>query len=472
MDAFSTALDWAAAIRARQVSPTEVAELYLDRVDRFADLNAFAHRDDERVRAAAAAATDAVTRGDELGPFHGVPLPVKDLNLLTGWPCTFGSAGTSRAPMQETDVVIQRLVDAGFVPLGITTSPEFGTVAVTESRAFGVTRNPWNPEHTPGGSSGGAAAAVASGMAPIAHASDGGGSIRIPASCCGLVGLKPSRARVPNGPMELEGFATSGVVTRTVADTAAVLDVIGRPDPLGWYTAPPPEVPFAEQARRGPGRLRVGVTTTPALDMPVDPACIAAVERTAAALADLGHEVAEVSLSLDDPGAFVAAFTTVWNTGSAELPVEDWDAIEPLNALLRELGRQTDSISYVESVRATQRMARQLIAPFGADYDVLLTPTMATLPPRCGAIWEGAESEPMMPLLNCYPMAVFTSVWNVVGLPAVSVPVHESPDGLPVGVQVVGGSWQDGLVLAVAAQLEEALPWRDRRPSGAARVGS
>jgi amidase len=465
MDAYTTALDWAAAIRAKQVSPREVAELYLARIEQLNPaLNAFAHQDPERVLAAADEATAALQRGGRLGPFHGVPLPVKDLNPVAGWPCTLGSAGRNREPVDVTDPVIQRFLDAGFVPLGITTSPEFGTVSVTESTAFGVTRNPWKPEHTPGGSSGGAAAAVASGLAPLAHASDGGGSIRIPASCCGLVGLKPSRARVTNGPMELEGFATSGVVSHTVADTAAALDVIGVADPLAWYTAPPPPEPFAVLARRAPDRLRVGLLTAPAIDLPVDPVCVEAAERTAQTLAGLGHEIVPTALDVGDVDAFVSAFTLVWNTGSADLPMDDWDAIEPLNAALRAVGRRTDSIAYVEAVRAAQRFSRLLVAPFGRDYDVLVTPTMATPPPRCGSVWEGADADPVVALLNCYPMAVFTSVFNVVGLPAISLPVHQSPDGLPIGVQLAGGPWQDALVLSLAHELEQALPWSARRP--------
>lgn len=465
MDPFSSAIEWADAIRRREVSPSEAADLYLARIDEGnGALNAFAHQDPDRVRKVAAAATDAVARGEDLGPFHGVPLPIKDLNPLEGWPCTLGSRATSRAPAPSSDLVVQRFLAAGFVPLAISTSPEFGTVSYTESEAFGVTRNPWNLEHTPGGSSGGAAAAVAAGLAPIAHASDGGGSIRIPSSCCGLVGLKPSRARVPNGVMDIEGFATSGVVSRTVADTAAVLDALGRPDPLTWYAAPPPDAPFAEEARRDPGRLRVAFATEAAVDMPVEPVCAEAVERTAAALADLGHDVVSTSLTVSDPAQFIEAFTAVWETGSAGLPVDDWDAIEPLNAALRAQARQRDSLEYVATVRRAQELSKEVTRRFGPEIDVLVTPTMAVSPPRCGTVWEGADADPMVALLNCYPMAAFTSMFNAFGLPAVSLPVHHTGDGLPVGVQVVGGPWRDGLVLAVATQLEEALPWRDRRP--------
>jgi amidase len=394
-----------------------------------------------------------------------VPLPIKDLNRVEGWPTTYGSRGASAAANTATDFVVQRFIDAGFIPLGMTNSPEFGTVSFTESEAHGVTRNPWDPEHTPGGSSGGAGAAVASGMAPIAHASDGGGSIRIPASCNGLVGLKPSRNRVPNGVNELEGFATSGVLTRTVAETAAVLDVIGRPDPLGWYNAPPPDRPWSVAAREEPGRLRIGFTTTPPVDVPMDEACVEAVRRAAEALGGLGHDVEEVELSMPDADAFVEAFGIVWNVGSAGVPLTDWDAIEPLNAALRRAGQSTDSISYVEAVMHTQVLGRPLMAAFVDGLDVLVTPTMAVEPPRCGSVWEGADVEPMLALMNCFPMAVFTSVWNVTGLPALSLPLHQAPSGLPVGVQFVAGPWREDVLLQLGVTLEQALPWKDRRPA-------
>jgi amidase len=450
------------------VSPVELAELYLGRIDKLdPELNAFCFRDYDRVLGWAREAEAAAARGgDDLPPFLGVPLPVKDLNRVAGWPTTYGSRGASPAPNTETDLVIQRFVDAGFIPLGMTNSPEFGTVSFTESEAHGVTRNPWDTGHTPGGSSGGAGAAVASGMAPLAHASDGGGSIRIPASCNGLVGLKPSRNRVPNGANELEGFATSGVLTRTVAETAAVLDVIGRPDPLGWYNAPPPDRPWSVAARKEPGRLRIGFTTTPPVEVPMDGSCVEAVRRAVDALAGLGHEVEEVELALPDTDAFVEAFGIVWNVGSAGVPLEDWDAIEPLNAALRRAGQSTDSISYVEAVMQTQLLGRPLMANFvEGGLDVLVTPTMAVEPPRCGSVWEGADVEPMLALMNCFPMAVFTSVWNVTGLPALSLPLHQAPSGLPVGVQFVAGPWREDVLLQLGVTLEQALPWKDRRPA-------
>jgi amidase len=468
MDPFTPAVDIAAAIRRKEISPVEVADLYLDRIEQFdGTLNAFCHRADDEVRDAAKRAADVVATTDahELPPFFGVPLPIKDLNAVAGWPSTHGSRGTSWAPQNESDLVVERFVEAGFILLGMTNSPEFGTVSYTESDAHGVTRNPWNTDHTPGGSSGGAGAAVASGMAPIAHASDGGGSIRIPAACNGLVGLKPSRNRVPNRVNELEGLATSGVLTRTVLDSATALDLIGRPDPLGWHNAPPPAQPFAASATQAPPKLRVGYTTTPPVPMDVAPGYLTAVSKTVDALAAQGHDTFEVSLSVPDTDAFIESFGLIWNTGSAGVPVEDWSRVEPVNRALREAGKAVDSVAYVEAVQRTQLLARPLMAQFIDTFDVLVTPTMATLAPRCGTVWEGADEDPMLALINCYPMAVFTTVFNVTGLPAISVPVHHDEDaGLPACVQIAAGPWRDDLALQVAAQLEQALPWKDRLP--------
>jgi amidase len=468
VDNFATALDLAAAVRRKEVSPVELVDHYLARIDELNPaLNAVCFRADDEVRAAAARAADAVTKtpADELPPFHGVPLPIKDLNNVAGWPTTYGSRGASSNPVTESDLVVQRFVDGGFVLLAKTATPEFGTVSYTESDALGVTRNPWNTDHTPGGSSGGAGSAVASGMAAIAHASDGGGSIRIPASCNGLVGLKASRNRIPNAVNELEGFATSGVLTRTVADTAAALDLIGAPDPLSWYNAPPPPAPFAQLAASAPPRLRVAITSQPPLDMPVAQACIDAVEAAAKLLESLGHEIVETTIELPDAERFVESFGVIWNTGSAGLPLVDWDAIEPLNAMLRVAGQALDSVSYVASVMTTQVLGRPLMAAFGRDFDVLVSPTMAVEPPKCGSVWDGADVDPINALLNCYPMAVFTSPWNVTGLPALSLPLYQAPSGLPVGVQFVGGPWQDALLLQLGAQLEAAAPWHDRHPT-------
>jgi amidase len=466
-DPFTTATELAAAVRTREVSPVELAELYLQRIDRFDPrLNAFCHRADDDVLAAAKVAERRVVDGpvDELPPFLGVPLPIKDLNHVAGWPTTHGSRATSRSPNAVSEFLVERLVRAGFVLLGMTNAPELGTISYTESQAHGVTRNPWDLGRTPGGSSGGAAAAVASGLAPIAQASDGGGSIRIPASCCGLVGLKPSRNRVPNGLNRDEGYGTDGVVSRSVADTAAVLDVIARPDPLAWYNAPPSPEPWSRVAALPPPRLRVHVMTDPPVPLPVDEACLVAVQRTAEALVELGHEIVDADVELPDAGEFVEAFTVVWDAGSAGTPLVDEALLEPLNAALRAKAKARSSIDYVESVLKTQCLSRTVVANWGEAFDVLLTPTMAVEPPHCGTVWVGADADPELALTNCFPMAVFTSLFNVTGQPALSLPVHLTDGGLPVGVQLVAGPWQDALLLQLGTQLEPVFDWAARRP--------
>src|SRR5215475_10254469 len=323
IDPFMPAVELAAAIRRKEVSPVEVADCYLDGIDELDPrLNAFCHRADDDVRKAASAAADAVVRAasaEDLPPFHGVPLPVKDLLDVAGWPTTHGSAGASKAPAAASDPVVQRFVDAGFVLLGKTTTSEFGTVPFTESQALGISRNPWDPDRTPGGSSGGAGAAVAAGMAPIAHAVDGGGSIRVPASCNGLVGLKPTRGLVTSLTVSLEGLATSGVLTRSVADTAAALDVLARHDPAAWWSPPTPPTPFAAAMTMDPPTgLRIGVLASSPIDgLAVDPACAAAVDTTVSALASAGHHVVDAPLPLPPPGELIAAFTTIWNIAGA-----------------------------------------------------------------------------------------------------------------------------------------------------------
>lgn len=457
MDPFSTALDLAAAIRRREVGPVEVAEFYLARMDELDPrLNAFCHRADDDVRKAAAAAADLVVRGDDLPPFLGVPLPVKDLVDVAGWPTTYGSAGASRAAKTASDPVVRRFVDAGFVPLGKTTTSEFGAVPFTENETLGISRNPWDPSRSPGGSSSGAGVAVAAGMAPVAHAEDGGGSIRIPASCNGLVGLKATRGRIPGHTVVCEGFATSGVLTRSVADTAAVLDLLARHDPATWWSAP--VRPLTTDPVRG---LRIGVLADSPLDgIPVDPACREAVSVALRALESAGHHLVDVPLALPPFEELLAAFTVIWHATAAIFPLADPALVEPHNRVAREAARVTDSWSYVEAVQRTQHFSRQLVEAFMADFDLLVTPTMACLPPAIGS-WS-----PENPLLSSYPMAVFTALFNVTGQPAISVPVHHDPaTGLPVGVQLVAAPWREDLLLQAARSLELAHPWADRRPA-------
>jgi amidase len=478
IDPFTSAAELAAAMRRKEVSPVEVADCYLERMDEFDPrFNAFCHRADDDVRKAASAAADAVVRAgsaEDLPPFHGVPLPIKDLLDVAGWPTTHGSADASKAPAPVSDPVVQRFMDAGFVLLGKTTTSEFAAVPFTESEALGISRNPWDPGRTPGGSSSGAGVAVAAGMAPIAHATDGGGSIRIPASCTGLVGLKPTRGLVTNLTIDLEGLATSGVLTRCVADTAAALDVLARHDPAAWWSPPAPPGSFAHALTMAPpAGLRIGVLADSPIDgLNVDPACAAAVHTTVSTLESAGHHVVDTPLPLPQAGELIAAFTTIWNVGGAGIALADPDRLEPHNRALREAARAIDSWAYAEGVQKTQQLSRRIVEGFLASFDLLVTPTMACLPPPVGAWRAGTADNPLMALVNSYPMAVFTSLFNVTGQPAISVPIHHDvATGLPVGVQIVAAPWREDLLLQVSRSLELAHPWTDRRPPDMAPKG-
>jgi amidase len=471
IDPFTPAVALAASIRRKEVSPVEVVDSYLDRMDQLdGRLNAFCHRADDDVRKAASAAADAVVRAaspEDLPSFHGVPLPIKDLLDVAGWPTTYGSSGASSAPAAVSDPVVQRFVDAGFVLLGKTTTSEFGTVPFTESEALGISRNPWDPDRTPGGSSSGAGVAVAAGMAPIAHAADGGGSIRIPASCNGLVGLKPTRGLVTNLTVDLEGLAANGVLTRSVADTAAALDVLACHDPAAWWSPPTPRRPFADAMTTAPPTgLRIGALADSPIDgLSVDPVCAAAVDATLRVLESGGHHVIDAALPLPPTGELIAAFTTIWNVGGAGIPLAELDRVEPHNRALRDAARAIDSWAYAEGVRTTQLLSRRIVEAFVTSFDLIVTPTMACLPPPVGAWRAGTDDDPLMALVNSYPMAVFTSLFNVTGQPAISIPIHhDDATRLPVGVQIIAAPWREDLLLQVSRSLELAHPWTDRRP--------
>jgi amidase len=463
---FDSARSLAAALRARELSATEALDAHLDRIDAVDPvLNAFAYRDDEQARVEARAADAQLVDGGDVPPFCGVPIPVKDLNHVAGWPTTHGSRASSPEPAVADDPVVARLRSAGFVMLGKTTTPELGTISFTESERLGVTRNPWDTDRTPGGSSGGAGAAVASGMATVGHASDGGGSIRIPASSNGLVGLKASRNRITGDVERLTAATTQGVLTRTVADTAALLDVLSAVDPLAWNTAPPPARPFLDEVGADPGRLRVMVSTDNPLGVPPMPECAAAARRTGDVLADLGHEVFEGSPVWGDPEQFLVGFLTVWATISVGAGFADPSLMEAHNRANRAAAEATSSVAYLEAAMGLQATSRTFAAQWGRDFDLLVTPTMAVEPPEVGTVWQGMDEDPLAPLTNCTPMAAYTAVFNVTGLPAISLPVHVSASGLPVGAQLAAGPWQEATLIRVAAQIEAAAPWVDRHPT-------
>jgi len=464
MDEHATALDIAAAIRAMDVSPLEVLDACLERVDqRNPDLNAVIWRNDEEARAEARRLGDRIAVGvDDLPPFAGVPIPIKDLLPVAGQPVTYGSQGAPAGPSATSELMADLLAAAGFIFTGRTNTPEFGSITVTENSRFGITRNPWNPLHTSGGSSGGAGSAVASGMFPVAHASDGGGSIRIPASCCGLVGLKANRGRVPSTVPGWQGMVTEGALSRTVADTAAVLDVISVPDPCAWFSAPQPERPFADEVGADPGRLRVALCTVSALGLPVGDEPVAAVEHTGRLLEEAGHQVSTLSQDVFDPIGLIP-FLNVINAGLSEMDGIDWDLVEPHNRAAHEAAKTVDSLTFASSLAELQRMTRQIVARFDHEFDLLVTPTMSIEPPAVGllsSVHAGAGG----PVAEIVAMAAFTAIFNITGLPAISLPLHQAASGLPVGVQIVAGPWHEARLIRVASYFEQVDPWSARYP--------
>jgi amidase len=462
----SSALDLAAALRRRDLSAVELLDACLAAVDeRNPTLNAVTWRNDAEARATAESADARLAEGGDLPPFLGVPIPIKDLTPVAGWPVTFGSNGAPDGPSEESEIVVEKLAAAGFVLCGRTNTPEFGVITAAENSRFGPSRNPWDTDRTPGGSSGGAAAAVAGGMFPIAHANDGGGSIRIPASYCGLVGFKPSRGRVPRLAQSWLGAVVEGVECRTVAEAAAVLDATSGPDPLAWYNAPAPERPFAAEAESAsPGRLRIGLMAQAPLGIPTDEQCVAAARAAASVLEGLGHTVEEVEVPTISE-QMVPPFIALTQGGLADYEGVDWAATEPHIQHTRAQAGESGAYDYVLAARTLELLSRRELARWGRDFDVLLTPTSAILPPKAGSILEAQHAAPDQPVLDVVSSVSFTAFGNVTGLPGVSLPVHWTEQDVPVGVQLVDGPWQDGRLLALAAQVEAAVPWAERRPA-------
>ena len=460
----SSALELAAALRRRELSAVELLDSCLSAVDSLNPaLNAVTWRDDEQARAAASDADRRLAAGDQ-APFLGVPIPIKDLTPVAGWPVTFGSEGAPEGPSEESELVVDALSAGGFVLCGRTNTPAFGVITAAENTRHGISRNPWDAARTPGGSSGGAAAAVAGGMFPIAHANDGGGSIRIPASYCGLVGLKPSRGRVPRLSQSWLGAVVEGVVSSTVADSAAVLDLISGPDPLCWYNAPAPVRPFADEVAASPGSLRIGLMAQAPLGIPTDPACTAAARSAAALLEGLGHSVEEVEVPTISE-EMVPPFIALTQAGLADYDGVDWALSEPHIVHQRGAAGELSAYDYSVAARSLERLSRRELVRWGRDFDVLLTPTSAVLPPLAGSIMQAQHAAPDQPVFDVVASVSFTAFGNVTGLPAVSLPLHWSDDGLPVGVQLVAGPWQESALIALSAQIEQAAAWRDRLPA-------
>jgi amidase len=459
----------AALVRAGELSARELVGESLARIEALdPQLGAFVEVDhDGALRAA-----DAIAPGDER-PFAGVPIAIKNNRAVAGLRLTQGCTLMRDFVASYDHSVVRRLRAAGFVIVGTTKLPEYGILPVTEPRVHGVARNPWDPSRTPGGSSGGAAAALAAGMVPIAHGNDGGGSLRIPAACCGLVGLKAQRHRVSAAPdLGSSPLVVDGVLTRAVAETAALLDLIAgyETGDAAWIAAP--AEPFALTASRPPRGLRIAFTKLPPIpDAPIDPACAGAVDRAAALAEQLGHVVEEVSppWQSDDLadlfGDYFAAqvslgirFSAI-NVGRAEPAAED---MEPMSWALWERCRGIDAVRF--QLLATQLQARmRVLVAFLDPYDALITPALAQRPLALGSL-DTAAADPLETFRRSGHFTPFTPIFNTSGQPAIALPLFEGEDGLPLGVQLVGRPAGEGPLLALAAALEAAAPPIPRRP--------
>ena len=456
-------------VRTKEVSPAELVGEAITRMEKLnPHLNAVIHELFDRARAEAAGDLPA-------GPFRGVPFLLKDLTAeLVGTPLNEGLDFSGDYTSTATQELTQRYIDAGFVICGKTNTPELGILPTAEPRRFGASRNPWNTEHSTGGSSGGSAAAVASGMVPAAHANDGGGSIRIPASCCGLVGLKPTRGRnslAPNYGDVMSGLVCEHVVTRSVRDSAAILDATAGPVPGDPYSAPPRRGPsFAAAATQAPSTLRVHVLTASPAGTDVHPDCIAAAQAGATLCESLGHQVEGAALHFDSD-AFLANFINAWAAGNA-WAIAGWEErlgravteeeVEPLSWALIGLGRSLNAAQYLTAVQNLQKASRQIAASF-EEFDVLLTPTLGEPPAPLGT-FDSPPGEPLAGLFRAAAYVPFTPLFNVTGQPAISLPLHWNEAGLPIGVQFVGRFGDEETLLSLARQLELAAPWSGRRP--------
>jgi amidase len=459
----------ATLVRDGELTALELVEASLRRIDALQPIvNAFVDVDHDGARAAAA----EIDAGDER-PFAGVPIAIKNNRAVAGLRVTCGAELMGDGVAREDHNVTRRLRAAGFVVVGTTNLPEWGILPVTEPRRFGPARNPWDLERTPGGSSGGSAAAVAAGMVPLAHGNDGGGSLRIPAACCGLVGLKPQRGRISHAPGAGEQFlVVDGVLTHTVAETAQLLDVLAGPEPGDASWAPPPVEPFAAAAGREPGRLRIAVTTlAPIGDGTLDPVCERAVRDAATLLTSLGHEVEEADPPWRRPEMFAhfsAAFgPTICSTiafAAQRLGREPReDDMEPLSWALWRASLAVDSVRAATSLAALQGFAREVVT-WAAPYDAILTPTLARSQLRHGVL-DPCGPDPLRTFVRSADFTPYTAIANVTGSPAISLPLYtREDDGLPLAVQLVGRPAREGALLALAGQLEAALPWAARRP--------
>ncbi|MEA2253359.1 MAG: amidase [Solirubrobacteraceae bacterium] len=454
-------------VRSGELGARELVQASIDRIDALdPELNAFV----DVFADEALAAAGSVLPGDQR-PFAGVPIAIKNNVALAGHRLTYGSDFMGDWTPGYDHNVVRRLKAAGFIVVGTTTLPEWGILPWTNTKRFGPTRNPWDPSRVSGGSSGGSATAVAAGMVPIAHANDGGGSTRIPAACCGLVGLKPQRGRISLAPEVGESFlAVQGVLTRDVRDTAAVLDVLAGPEVGDASWAPPPSEPFATEAERAPSGLRVAVVTNPPLDIPVDPVRARAAREAGALLASLGHHVEETEAPWTD-ASLLETFTALFAplvmlqvafgriVGGREPTAED---MEPLSWALWQLVGDMSALDAHLASAKLQIFARGLLG-WMDRYDLVVAPALAEAPVLLDEV-DWRTDDPMGLFRRSGAFTPFTAVANVTGQPAIAVPLAEH-EGLPVGVQLFGRPAGEGQLLAAAAQLEAARPWAQRRPA-------
>ena len=462
----------AGLVASGEVSPGELLDAALERVHALnPKLNAVTMMQEARAR-------ENIARGLPCGPLHGVPFLLKDLGAeAVGFPGHNGSMLLKDTQYSGNSSIVDRLLKAGVVLFGRTTAPEGGVGAATEAAVYGgPTRNPWNLDHTPGGSSGGSGAAVAAGIVPAAHGSDGGGSVRIPASSCGLFGFKPTRARLPDGPNSGEGWAgmaIDGFLTRSVRDTAVLLDATQGADLGAPYAAPPLKGSFADAAKVTSRPLRIAFATTTLTGDPIDPACAKAVLETVKLLEDMGHHVEEALPKADTVGmmkawtAIVACGTALWVRQVLARKGRDLQQgdLEPVAVDACRYARTISGDQYLEAVEKVHAYGREMAA-FFLRYDILVTPTLAEPPARIGRFNHSRESyvDYRLGENGIFAYSPYTAAFNATGQPAASVPMHWSETGLPVGVHLASPFGEDEMLMTLCADLERARPWFDRRP--------
>ena len=458
-------LEQGAAVRSREISAVELVEHYAERIAQHdATVGAFVTLTLDAARAQAREADTAVAAGGDLPPLHGVPIAIKDLNLTEGVPTKLGSKAFEDFVPSFSDAVVDKLRAAGTVSLGKTNTPEFGLPCYTESDVAPPARTPWDLRRSAGGSSGGAATAVASGLVAMAQGSDGGGSVRIPASVCGLFGIKVARGRISRGPLQgdINGLAWDGPLARTVRDAAAMLDAMQGMTLGDPHWAPPPSQSYLSCADQPPGRLRIGRTRSPVIaTAEVHPDVVEAYDAASALLERLGHDVVDIEPPYGPDLA--PDFEVLWCVSAAGVPVEPAreELLLPLTRHLRERGRAMSGTDYTGAIGRLQLATRfGLLAT--AAYDVLLLPTLAQPPAPVG--WFTETGDPAEEFERMKRWTPFTALFNMTGQPAVNVPLHWSPEGLPIGVMLVGRPADESTLIRLSAQLEQARPWRDRHP--------